>query len=201
MGCSPSFEALAPGWSPQKAQHSPPGIPLVHMTTHLAWGHPVPGWAHLPVWPLRVKEQQLKAQPQTLFLGGTDFWPPGTVKLRLQARATQEELLLDDTRVHRRRSLHGRARGCLWPLAGKCPPIAVTWAEAREGLGECSSPPKKTAGPPGSRPHQYHSGSAQELHGKLSVRPLLPLRLRLWADSRRFFQGSAAPLRSLLLAA
>ena len=49
---------------------------LVYMTAHLACGHPVPGWAHLPVTARGVKVQQLKAQPQTLFLGEAGFLPP-----------------------------------------------------------------------------------------------------------------------------
>ena len=60
-----------------------------------------------------------------------------------------EELLLDDTRVHRRDGAYtGRACGCPWPLAGKCPPIAVMWAEAREALRECPPAPQEDSRAP-----------------------------------------------------
>lgn len=64
-----------PGGAPRR-HSTPTRHSLVYMTAHLACGHPVPGWAHLPVTARGVKVQQLKAQPQTLFLGEAGFWPP-----------------------------------------------------------------------------------------------------------------------------
>ena len=119
------------------------------MTPHLAWGHPVPRWAHLPVAACGVKVQQLKARLQTLF----PERGPASGLLSCEAASAgschSEELLLDDIRVHRRDGAYtGRACGCPWPLAGKCPPIAVMWAEAREALRECPPAPQEDSRAP-----------------------------------------------------
>ena len=157
MGCSPSFVAPAPRVEPLKAQHSHQALLGLYDSTP-GLGSPSatldPPSSCSP-WGKSAAAEGMTADP----VPGRG---PASGLLSCEAASAgschSEELLLDDTRVHRRDGAYtGRACGCPWPLAGKCPPTAVMWAEAREALRECPSPPKMTAVPPGSHPHQHHS--------------------------------------------